>query len=52
MVFFPVADPFVGNGNGGEASLRELVEGVVVVPEAQQVVAAMAGDDECRFFGC
>jgi len=34
VVFFPVADPFVGNGGGGEAALRELVEGGLVVLEA------------------
>ena len=34
VVFFPVADPFVGNGGGGEAALGELVEGGLVVLEA------------------
>ena len=33
VVFFPVADPFVGYGLG-EAALRELVEGGLVVLEA------------------
>ena len=32
VIFFPVADPFVGNG-GGEAALCELVEGGLVVLE-------------------
>jgi hypothetical protein len=33
VVFFPVADPFVGKGVG-EAALRELVEGGLVAFEA------------------
>ena len=52
MVFFPVANPFVGNGGGGGAALRELMEGGLVVLEAWQVVAAVAGDDKRCFFGC
>ena len=48
VVFFPIAHRFVGDG--GEFALRELVERGLVVLEAQQVVAAVADDYECRFF--
>ena len=48
VFFFPAAHPFVGDG--GEFALRELVEGGLVILQAQQVVAAVADDYECRFF--
>lgn len=50
VVFFPAAQPFIWSA-GGEAALGELMEGGLVVLEAEQIVAAMTGDDEGRFFG-
>jgi len=49
VLFFPLADPLVGEAVGQEAP-GEPVEGGLVVLEAQQVVAAVADDYERRFF--
>ena len=49
VVFFPFSHPFVGNFRA-EPGLRELVEGGLVVLEPYQIVAAMAEDDDARFF--
>ena len=49
VLFFPLADPLVGEAVGQEVA-GEPVEGGLVVLEAQQVVAAVADDYERRFF--